>query len=250
MTTIAIQQVKFDVGGTKYKVARSLIEAYPGTMLASLVSDRWEQDLNSEFFIDRDGERFRYVLDYMRDQKVSLPMKLARASIQTELEYFGFKNVEAGAIQSSCSKVEITKLLSLCWKKHEAEIESIDARVAQLDIERENFMKDNKAKREGLYAKKNFTKIAFACARRLGKCGDMSQVLFSKMDDRAMCVLFETQMPVWGNQEYYDIQVECFNVYLTVYNLCYVKHLFSADGVLISLRELDSTGPAASSGTV
>ena len=71
-----------------YKVSRSLIELYPDTMLARMVDTRWQpqrgikagddddDDTSNStiMFIDRNGDRFAYVLDYMRDNKIQLPI--------------------------------------------------------------------------------------------------------------------------------------------------------------------------------
>jgi hypothetical protein len=83
-----------------YKVSRSLIEMYPDTMLARLISEEWRGDVIQEVFIDRDGTRFQYVLDYMRDQKVHLAMNVSKDSILMELEYFGFANVDGDSIDN------------------------------------------------------------------------------------------------------------------------------------------------------
>lgn len=80
--------VKFNVGGTRYEVARSLIEMHPDTMLARMVSEQWQKDPSKEIFIERDGSRFKYVLDYLRDGKVSLPFSVCRESFLTDLQYF------------------------------------------------------------------------------------------------------------------------------------------------------------------
>ena len=51
-------------------------------------------ELNREpIFIDRDGDRFRYVLDFMRDGKVILPYNsvvVTKESLLVEFQYFGF----------------------------------------------------------------------------------------------------------------------------------------------------------------
>ena len=98
--------VCFDVGGTKYKVTRSTIDKYPNTMLSRMVSETWQANPTKEIFIDRDGSRFRFVLDYMRDSKVSLPVTDTTPSgVIQELEYFGFEGVSLDAID--CSSVSI-----------------------------------------------------------------------------------------------------------------------------------------------
>ena len=70
--------VNFNVGGTRYEVARSLIEMHPDTMLARMVSEQWQADPSKEVFIERNGSRFEYVLDYLRDGKVSLPFSVCK----------------------------------------------------------------------------------------------------------------------------------------------------------------------------
>ena len=57
--------VGLNVGGKKYDVALSTIQKYPESMLATLVSERWEsrgdkggESAPSSIFIDRDPEKF------------------------------------------------------------------------------------------------------------------------------------------------------------------------------------------------
>ena len=100
MTT---ETVKFDVGGTKYRVSRSLIEQYPESVLARMVSDTWQDDPEKELFVERDGLRFRCVLDYMRDKKVHVPVGVSKAAVLQDLEYFGFTAIPDGAIDMECA---------------------------------------------------------------------------------------------------------------------------------------------------
>jgi K+ channel tetramerisation domain. len=81
--------VTFNVGGTCYQVSRSLLDQFPHSMLSKSTSEQWQKDPNSEIFIERDGARFKYVLDYMRDGKVDVPLHETKTSILAELEYFG-----------------------------------------------------------------------------------------------------------------------------------------------------------------
>ena len=101
--------VRFDVGGTIYKVSRSLLKQHSNTMLTRMVSETWlGEEENNEgkdepLFIDRDGERFRYVLDFMRDgPKVSLPVTVSKEGFLRDLDYFCFDNVNADDV-SICS---------------------------------------------------------------------------------------------------------------------------------------------------
>jgi hypothetical protein len=83
--------VKFNIGGRPYTVTRSLLDLYPNTMLARSASKHWQEDSETEIFIERDGSIFRFVLNYMRDGKVNLPITESREAVIDELEYYGIE---------------------------------------------------------------------------------------------------------------------------------------------------------------
>jgi hypothetical protein len=62
-------------------------------MLAKCAKEQWHKDPNEEIFIDRNGFRFQYVLDYLRDGKVYLPPTVARASLISDLQYYGVEPI-------------------------------------------------------------------------------------------------------------------------------------------------------------
>lgn len=67
--------VRFNIGGTRYEVVRSILESHPGTMLNCMASEEWHDDPEAaEIFIERDGDHFKYCLSYLRDDKVLLPI--------------------------------------------------------------------------------------------------------------------------------------------------------------------------------
>jgi BTB/POZ domain len=79
----------FNVGGQVYQVSRSLLDQYPDTMLFQSASEIWKEDPEAEIFIPRNGSRFQYVLDYLRDGILSLPSSESEEDILLELEYYG-----------------------------------------------------------------------------------------------------------------------------------------------------------------
>ena len=95
------ETVKFDVGGRKYKVARSLLEAYPTTMLAMSTSILWHDNADEEVYIERNGDRFAYCLDYLRDKKVTLPLSIPREAVFDDLRYYGVCDIDESAIAYS-----------------------------------------------------------------------------------------------------------------------------------------------------
>eukprot|EP00957_Ditylum_brightwellii_P183242 13957917-Ditylum_brightwellii.AAC.1 len=75
----------FDVGGHKYKVSRSLIQQHPNTMLARISSEQWQKDPKAEILMDRNGDRFQYCLDYLRDGAVALPATVPKKALIQDL---------------------------------------------------------------------------------------------------------------------------------------------------------------------
>lgn len=113
----ASAQVTFNVGGSKYRVSRSLLDQYPDTMLSRMISDTWQQEgkENDEFFIERNGARFAYVLDYMRDGCVFLPggnPVCTKSSLLRELIYFGFENVDEDSIEVEFSHLDAANYIA------------------------------------------------------------------------------------------------------------------------------------------
>lgn len=153
------QIVQLEVRGTPYEVSRTLLEADPNTMLARLVSERLEEDPKQVIFIDRDGDLFRYVLDYMRDKEVHLPPGVSKAAVMKELDYFGFQNVTnvhgyktvAPTIASQVTDAEY---------KYRAKLERLDSRARELE------------------KKKMYEMIAFQCFQAYSETGRLEDIPF------------------------------------------------------------------------
>jgi hypothetical protein len=92
--------VKFDVGGKVFKTARSLILQHEDTMLARLVSDTWQEDPTKPVFIDRDGDTFRSVLDYLRYGSITLPMTVSKEMFLRDMDFYGIVHHE-GTVKTS-----------------------------------------------------------------------------------------------------------------------------------------------------
>jgi len=80
--------VCFNVGGQLFQVSRSLLDRYKTTVLAVMVSERWQDDPNSSIFIDRDGEHFRHILNYLRYGSVSLPLSVSKEDFLHDMDFY------------------------------------------------------------------------------------------------------------------------------------------------------------------
>ena len=118
------ETVTFNVGGQKYEISRSQFDKYPDSMLAKTVSDRWLEDPSQEIFIDRDESLFSYVLSFIRDGKVFLPMYMVKGNFIKELEYYGIE-----CDDNSSAYIHEKPFLS---------INDIDAYIQRLRNEQEN----------------------------------------------------------------------------------------------------------------
>merc|ERR1711862_764691 len=86
-------------------------------MLRKITSDTWRKSAK-EIFIDRNGERFQYVLDYMRDNEVVLPLSVSRDHLITDMKYFGIAHSRKN-ITSSPSVTDPKTLLKVFHQSHQ-----------------------------------------------------------------------------------------------------------------------------------
>lgn len=73
--TSGSQIVKLNVGGEIYTTTKSTLCKYPNSMLGAMFNGSMSPSLdeNGCFFIDRDGDLFKYILNYLRSSRLSLP---------------------------------------------------------------------------------------------------------------------------------------------------------------------------------
>ena len=100
-TTMFDKVVTLDVGGTKYWATLSTLTKYPDSMLGVMFSGRHDlpQQEDGSYFIDRDGEVFKYILMYLRDPTVAFihAFRLDEAQqlhLKLEANYFLLPNLE------------------------------------------------------------------------------------------------------------------------------------------------------------
>ncbi|KAL7643629.1 UNVERIFIED_CONTAM: hypothetical protein RMT77_005612 [Armadillidium vulgare] len=85
--------VELNVGGVFYTTALVTLIREADSLLGQMFSGKAKmpvlRDSKGKFFIDRDGVLFRYILDYLRNQKLVLPENFSeKERLQNEAEYF------------------------------------------------------------------------------------------------------------------------------------------------------------------
>ncbi|KAF0396105.1 K+ channel tetramerization subfamily protein [Gigaspora margarita] len=108
----ALEQIVLNVGGIRYETYRSTLTSYPNTLLGTMFAERNKALLHpingNEYFIDRNGYTFYYILEFYRTGKIfwrehqhlRLPVQrsngamqilghqISREELEEELHYF------------------------------------------------------------------------------------------------------------------------------------------------------------------
>ncbi|XP_038055335.1 BTB/POZ domain-containing protein KCTD16-like [Patiria miniata] len=85
--------VELNVGGQLYTTALSTLTQQGDSLLTQMFTGRargpLQRDSRGRYFIDRDGSLFKYILDYLRNQKLVLPESFCeRGRLRQEAEYY------------------------------------------------------------------------------------------------------------------------------------------------------------------
>ncbi|XP_077868645.1 uncharacterized protein LOC144359381 [Saccoglossus kowalevskii] len=75
--------VNLNVGGKVYTTSRSTLTRFPDSMLSAMFRGELstKTDRHGNVFIDRDGELFRFVLNFLRNSKLVLPQDFKELSL-------------------------------------------------------------------------------------------------------------------------------------------------------------------------
>jgi hypothetical protein len=92
-------RVELNIDGYRFETSVQTLRRVPRTFFDAYFSGRYAQDVcrDGSIFVDRDGEHFRYVLEYMRDGVVSVAEAGTRPSIsllRALKREFGFYCIE------------------------------------------------------------------------------------------------------------------------------------------------------------
>ena len=85
--------ISLNVGGTIYTTTRSTLTRYPDSMLGAMFGGKLplenSKDSQGNYFIDRDGELFKYILNFLRVSKLILPNNFQDTeAFQMEVDFY------------------------------------------------------------------------------------------------------------------------------------------------------------------
>ncbi|NWV66692.1 KCNRG protein, partial [Malurus elegans] len=113
--------VILSVGGVRFVTRASTLQQFPESRLARMLNDedREFKLVNGEFFVDRDGVLFSYILDFLRTLQVSLPTDFTDYQrLQREAEFYGLCHLADLLNQEHLLKPRL-EILEVCFSLQE-----------------------------------------------------------------------------------------------------------------------------------
>ncbi|CAG5113257.1 Oidioi.mRNA.OKI2018_I69.chr2.g7377.t1.cds [Oikopleura dioica] len=83
------QIIVINVSGVRYMCWKSTLEKFPESLLGSHERDFFYDQVNDEYFFDRDPEVFRHIISYFRTGKLHYPRTECIGLVEEELVFFG-----------------------------------------------------------------------------------------------------------------------------------------------------------------
>lgn len=106
MVTICVRPrtVVLNVSGERFEIRVDMFDEYSTTILAKQLQKHCKDgQFNDELFLNRCPKLFRFVLQYVRDKKVHLPIGISKTSLMNELQFYCFDNIDEASIDVDCS---------------------------------------------------------------------------------------------------------------------------------------------------
>lgn len=87
--------ISFNVGGTIYRIPKALLQRYPDTMLYMAASNIETSNDDNPIIIERNGQGFQYIIDYMRNDSMNDDMidsldSSSETAFFQDMIYYGF----------------------------------------------------------------------------------------------------------------------------------------------------------------
>ena len=83
--------IRLNVGGERYTTTLGTLTKFPNSMLGAMFNGKHNavKDENGEYFIDRDGQLFRFVLNFLRSSMLALPAGFTQLDqLHLEADFF------------------------------------------------------------------------------------------------------------------------------------------------------------------
>ncbi|RHZ67059.1 hypothetical protein Glove_303g148 [Diversispora epigaea] len=113
------EEIILNVGGTRYKTKRSTLTKYPNTLLGQMILN--PSNYNEEYFLDRNGRAFHYILEFYRTGKPLWPDEsdgVTCEEVEREFEHFQIpsKKDYAGTLAFKAAATTFDQIVSVFEK--------------------------------------------------------------------------------------------------------------------------------------
>lgn len=117
--------IQFNVGGKHFEISRAVLAKHPDSVLVRLMKD---PSLKQPIFIDRNGDVFSLVLDYLRYGEVVLPINVPMETFLREVDHYGIAYQKGTVTKDSIEDLP-TKVA-----EHQQQIDCLRAQTELLDL--------------------------------------------------------------------------------------------------------------------
>jgi hypothetical protein len=83
------EKLVINISGHRFECWRSTLEKYPHTLLGSVEKEFFFDEETNEYFLDRDPELFRHILNFYRTGRLHFPKNECINAYDEELSFFG-----------------------------------------------------------------------------------------------------------------------------------------------------------------
>lgn len=85
----ADEKIVINISGQRFECWQSTLEKYPHTLLGSVEKEFFYDEETNEYFMDRDPDLFRHILNFYRTGRLHLPKSECITAFDEELSFFG-----------------------------------------------------------------------------------------------------------------------------------------------------------------
>lgn len=123
----ADEKLTINISGQRFECWRSTLEKYPHTLLGSVEKEFFYDEEANEYFLDRDPDLFRHILNFYRTGRLHYPKTECITAYDEELSFFGI----ISDLMGDCCYEEYRD------RKRESQERLLDERSAETGDEKE-----------------------------------------------------------------------------------------------------------------
>ncbi|XP_077999693.1 BTB/POZ domain-containing protein KCTD21-like [Glandiceps talaboti] len=113
LETFGSSMVRLDVGGKPFTTSLTTLTRYSDSMLGAMFSGRVpvQRDNRGMYMIDRDGELFRHILNFLRSSSLHLPDNFAEYdALMEEADFYQLQALKEAIAEKTPRRGEATAM--------------------------------------------------------------------------------------------------------------------------------------------